>query len=489
MSKTPRKNSYEYRIAFGAWINDMRNGPLPLENWPASRVDDETVDSVIRAMDVQAEAGFNVLDVWGLFATSAYPPDIVSVLTRERRSKLKRLFAAAKERGICMMFGLGLFTWGFDEIIKRDPTVRGLDIAGVPSAHAMCGAREESWGYLQKIIDMALGEFDFCGVHLESADQGWCHCSECAGKYGVVGYNVRINKRAAQYIRSKWPDKVITSIPINWLAVANGRRHFTQEEKAEIIELSRHIDCFMDQGWRGTFIPASERKTFISQLHCDYGTSAGLWLYPSVRWDRCSYFLPYPKRTSQAIKEHFRDGARGCMFYQGPVVNPGTELTTAVGGRMLADTGLDIRDTIAEVIERYYKPKSAKALRTLAHIFERAEESYFGEWTEERFAEVQGTAMPGEFKLDELWGRSPGPATFLSNLYLCAYGRLAYKKGLVSILEELEQIEDACDDNGRLQRIKRAVMYTLTLINTIGLCLGERETFRDGVSAFKRTWL
>jgi len=26
---------YTYRVAFGAWINDMRNEPLPLQNWPA----------------------------------------------------------------------------------------------------------------------------------------------------------------------------------------------------------------------------------------------------------------------------------------------------------------------------------------------------------------------------------------------------------------------------------------------------------------------
>src|SRR5262245_38093940 len=71
-------NGYKYRIAFGAWINDMRMRPLPLENWPAPQFDDETIESAIRAMDVQADAGFNMLDVWGLFATYGWPTDIVS---------------------------------------------------------------------------------------------------------------------------------------------------------------------------------------------------------------------------------------------------------------------------------------------------------------------------------------------------------------------------------------------------------------------------
>ena len=70
--------AYKQRIAFGAWINDMRNTPLPLQNWPAPQLDRQTIDSAIRAMDVQSEAGLNFIDAWGLFATYGYPPDIKS---------------------------------------------------------------------------------------------------------------------------------------------------------------------------------------------------------------------------------------------------------------------------------------------------------------------------------------------------------------------------------------------------------------------------
>ena len=105
--------AYKHRIAFGAWINDMRNEPLPLENWPAPQLDDETVDSAIMAMNVQSEAGFNMLDAFGLFATYGYPPDIVSAFVdRNRRRKVNTLFEAANKRGIKMMFGMGLFSWG-----------------------------------------------------------------------------------------------------------------------------------------------------------------------------------------------------------------------------------------------------------------------------------------------------------------------------------------------------------------------------------------
>src|SRR5207244_39788 len=132
-------SAYNHRIAFGAWINDMRNQPLPLQDWPAPQLDDETLESVIRAMDVQSQAGFKGLDAWGLLATSNYPLDIVSVLDNDRRRRLKRLFKAAKERGIKIMFGFGLMTWGFDKILQADPEVQSFSdlYPGGRHSHAM----------------------------------------------------------------------------------------------------------------------------------------------------------------------------------------------------------------------------------------------------------------------------------------------------------------------------------------------------------------
>src|SRR5205085_2480011 len=88
--------AYKYRIAFGAWINDMRCEPLPLENWPAPQFDDECIRSLLRIMDVQRKAGYNLFDVWGLFATYGWPVDITSAVDRERRKRINTLLRAAK---------------------------------------------------------------------------------------------------------------------------------------------------------------------------------------------------------------------------------------------------------------------------------------------------------------------------------------------------------------------------------------------------------
>ena len=468
---TKAPSGYKYRIAFGAWINDMRTEPLPLENWPAPQFDETAVESAIQAMEVQGPAGFNLLDVWGLFATYGWPADIVSAVDAERRQRIRRLIRAAQARGMSVSLGLGTYSWGYDKIIAADPEVRGKNADGTPHAHAMCDAHPRAFEYVRRIIDFTLGNFPFGAVHLESCDLGCCMCPQCAGRDGVVAYNARINQKTADYIKQKWPDKTVYVITINWVPAG---KHFNPQEKARVIELSRHVDCIFDQGHTGYHIAEAERREFIQGLHCDYGTSGGLWLYPDTRWDRASYFLPYPRRSGEAIRQQFQDGVRGCMYYQGPVNNPGQELMIAVGGRLLRDPNRSVDEVLEEVLTKLYQPKNAGALAGLRRVIQTAEDSYFNGWAAERFQKGWGIPVPGEFKLDvRLFGTSPGPATYLKEPCLDAAGRKEYRKGLKSVLAELPSLERACKDGGRLARIQRSVITTLNLLNTVCYCQGE----------------
>jgi hypothetical protein len=466
-----RATAYKYRIAFGAWINDMRTRPLPLENWPAPQFDDETIASAIRAMDVQADAGFDKLDVWGLFATYGWPVDIVSALDRDRKRRIQKLLTAAGRRGMKVMLGLGTYSWGYDKILAADPEVRGKNPDGSPHAHALCDANPKSFEYVKKIINFALGEFPFGGVHLESCDLGCCFCPQCAGKDGVVGYNVRINQKTSDYIKQHWPDKTVYVITINWSPAG---KHFDAEQKARVIELSKHIDCVFDQGHSGYHIAEAERRDFIAQLHSAYGTSGKIWLYPDARWDRESYFLPYPKRAGEALKAEYEDGVRGCLFYQGPVTNPGQEAMIAFGGRILSNPARSIDDAMGEVLEKYYKPKNSTAASRLLKVFQIAEETYFSQWSADLFKKVWGIPMPGEFKLDQnLFGTAPGPATYLKEPCLDAKGRKEYRKGLREVLAELAKLEGNCDDAGRLAKLERCATVALAMLNTVCYTLGE----------------
>lgn len=154
--------------------------------------------------------------------------------------------------------------------------------------------------------------------------------------------------------------------------------------------------------------------------------------------------------------------------------NPGQETMIAVGGRSLRDPSRSAEEVLSEVLEAYYRPRTAEALEGLRRVFQVAEDAYFGQWSAERFKSGWGVPLPGEFKLDQrLFGNSPGPATYLKEPCLDASGRQTYRSGLKSVLLELWKLAGSCDDAGRLVRIRRSVVVTLNLLNTVCYCLGE----------------
>jgi hypothetical protein len=140
-------------------------------------------------------------------------------------------------------------------------------------------------------------------------------------------------------------------------------RDFTEVEKDLLFEFSKSVDCIFDQGHRQPYVPAENRREFIQNLHCAYGTSGGVWVYPPQRWDRLRWFLPYPTHTGTHIRELYGDGGRGLMFYQGPVRNPSTEINIAVGGRIMLDTEREVEDVLSEVVESLYRPRNTAARR------------------------------------------------------------------------------------------------------------------------------
>ncbi len=461
----PAADAYPYPIGFGAWINDLRNEPLPLQNWPAPQFDDATLEGAVRALDVMGESGYRYLDAFGLWATGDYPPDIVSAFRdKPRHRRLERLFTEARKRNIGMILPLGLFTWGYDRIIREDAEVRGKDEKGHPHAHAMCGAKERSWGYIEKLIDAALSQFDFAGVHMESADLGYCSCPECAGRDGAVGYNCRLNVRAADYLKAKRRDLLVYTISINWvpwrLTEKGAQQQFTREEFRHVLELSKHIDVFMDQGHRGYYTPPE----WIPQLHCNYGTSGGLWVYHCVRMNRLSYLIPYPKRACNLIKRDYARGARACLYYQGPMINPAVEINSAVAGRIMNDLSRSAEDVLEEVVAAYYQPRTVEACKALAGVYARIEEGYFGRWKPEAIKEAHHMDMPGEFSGWGLFGEEPEIPAHLCEPWLDKTGRAAYQDELVACLKVLEGIKADFADAQRIARLIDALTLTVQIL-------------------------
>ena len=439
--------AYNHRAALGCWINDMRNEAVYLERWPASVLDDRTVKGIVGCLELASQAGFNEFSVFGLLITYAWPPDIATAVDDVRRRQVNKVLQAAHNRGLKVLYGLGVYSWGFDRIIAGDPEVRGSN------PQAMCGSRAKSWQWMQNVVDYILTEFDFDGFHLEASDQGRCTCSSCAQK-GDVEYYSELNERTAEYIRNRWPDKVLMVNLCGYLGHGTGRV-VAVEELGYLVELGQHLDFLIDPGHLGFYVEEGSRPDLLRRLQCDFGTSGGTWVYPPQRWNRLNWFLPHTMRTGRHIKQLYAEGGRAMEYYMGPVINPGVELNIAFGGRQLSDVGKGSRDILAEVIETLYRPRNVKARDALVRIVQRAEQAYFENWSPQP---PPPTESPGELHIAPLLGATPGTAAYLTELWgwpvMNSIGRAAYRRELITILGELTRIEDGFSDGGRLERIK-----------------------------------
>jgi hypothetical protein len=115
---------------------------------------------------------------------------------------VERLIASAHEHRIRVYSGLGVYSWGFEEIIRANPKLtRG-------NSQAMCASEPESWNWMQKVVAFVFERFEIDGVSMQSADQGRCQCDQCRA-FTDAEYHALLNVRVADYIRSRWPKKTV----------------------------------------------------------------------------------------------------------------------------------------------------------------------------------------------------------------------------------------------------------------------------------------
>src|SRR3954452_1084578 len=125
------ETAFCYRVTDG-WLRDVASEPTPGQPWPCIRWDDQLFADQIRFLDVQAELGVDHNVVWGLFVERAWPVPFEKVIDNARAERLQQFVAAAHERGVKLLSGVGIYSWGFEEVIARVP--------GVSAGHrqAMC---------------------------------------------------------------------------------------------------------------------------------------------------------------------------------------------------------------------------------------------------------------------------------------------------------------------------------------------------------------
>ena len=404
-------------------------------------------------------AGYNAFDVFGLLTNSRWTEDIVSTISNERKGLVKQVIDIVHRHDLKLIYGLGVYSWGFDDIIAQNPQVRGT------SSQAMCASSQEAKSVMFRVVDYIVENFEIDGFHLEAADQGRCTCGQCK-KYNDVDYFNRINILVATYIRKRWPEKILLVNTSGYLAWGDT---FTNEQLQSLVSLCNQIDVFIDVGSHGFFVDKADRRAFSASVGASFGTANGFWIYPPQRWNRLRWFIPHMQQNYETITEVFADGGDSSELYLSPLVNPGVELTVLCNGLTLQNPLRPFEDILQEGILRLYGDLSEEDRVHLQRIFRSAEDLFFSSYRPERnrtldeqysdgvenifiwSADHPEAAKPGELFLERLFGIGPGYPCYLT-VHFDAKGRNAYLEGMMKLHEEISLL---CNRNPKCDRLKR----------------------------------
>lgn len=471
---------FEYRIAYGCWLNDSRKKPITEEDWPSIRIDEDTLDSLEETMAFLEAAGYNCFDVFGLITNHSWEDDIPSTVSPERVALVRRVIDIVHRHGLKLIYGLGVYSWGFDGIIARNSAVRGTN------PQAMCASAPESEAIMRRVVDYVSQTFDVDGFHLEAADQGRCECEKCRRYASDIDYYNDINIRTARYIRQKWPGKLLL---VNTSGYLRWGDTFSAAQLEQVRQLSREIDVFIDVGSHGVFVRPEDRPGLLRDFGAAFGTSNGFWIYPPQRWERDRWLIPHVYQNHETLARLWKDGGTACELYLSPLNNPGAEITFLCNGLLLNDPASDADGNLNAAVEKLYAPVDEAQRDRIAGIFREAERLFFRCWHPERdralpealsdgveqvFAWSEAhpeLARPGEFFLERLFGLGPGFPCYLT-LHFDADGRARYRAGMEALLGQAREAlaQQPCD---RLERLEACIENVLRDIDAADAAAGK----------------
>lgn len=344
------------------WITDIDSRPEPHAAWPSIRLDENLVSQYRETCRLMQALGYNESVVWGLYVGRDWPVDIPAAISAERARLVLRLIDSAHHHGLRLIAGLGVFSWGFEELIRTYPAL------GPTNPRAMCASNPDAWHWMEKIIDFALTRLPVDGVSMQSADQGRCTCVKCS-RFGDAEYHARINIRAADYIRSRHPGKLV--------AVSGWGMKFDDAASLPFIErMAAKLDYLIDvsdtAGTRGR----AYRRDVIRSIRCDFGTIGGMLVEPPLHWQRDRWFLPTARAQGEHLSALAADGGRACEYFCHIRANPGDEVSFYVAGKLLSDIATPWQAHLRSTLADLYRVEKLSTLHSLEDLFVRAEAAY-----------------------------------------------------------------------------------------------------------------
>jgi hypothetical protein len=434
----PVPATFNHRGYLG-WITDLASEPDRSAAWPSMRLDAQLLKDYQESFAVMRRLGFNEISVWGLYVSRAWPVHIASSVTRERGTLVEKLIDAAHRQGIRVYSGLGVYSWGFDDIIRAHPKLsRG-------NANAMCASEAKSWLWMQKVLDFVFQRFEIDGVSLQSADQGRCRCAQCKA-FSDAEYHALLNVRVSEYIRSRWPKK---TIGVNsW-----GMKFEEPETLPSLKKISEKVDYLIDVHDTSRKRDLGYRKKIIDSLSCNFGTLGGPQVEPPQHWERDRWFLPTLKNVAVHLQELSSDGGRACEYFFHILANPADELSFWLAGKVLSDPTRSWEKHLEDSVEELYQVRQKTARDALAQIFLDAEQAY----TRHLPARMSGT-----ISMEPLVSDRPGPPVYLTKR-LSAEQRATYASELIGIKSRAEKLmpEMPQQSKAKMERVIRCLSNVL----------------------------
>jgi hypothetical protein len=434
-------HSFRHRCYLG-WITDLASSPDAFAAWPSMRLNQPLLDDYRETFRLMRKLGFNAVSLWGLYVAHDWPVDIRSSVSAERGVLVAELIEAAHEQGIRVYSGLGVYSWGFDEIIRAHPELSG------GNAHALCASEPAAWDWMRRVTDFVLTRFPIDGVSLQSADQGRCPCERCR-RYGDTEYHVRLNLKTVGYIRSRWPGKTV--------AVSGWGIDFRDPASVPFIaDMSRKLDYLIDVHDTSSRQDPGQRRRLIAALHCPFGTIGGPQVEPPQHWARNRWFLPTAKRQGEHLTALYTDGGRACEYFFHILRNPGDEVSFHVAGKLLSRPEVSWSRHLAETIAELYQTKPGTT-NALSELFVQAEDAYL------RYrSEVTSTVS-----LEPLIGDRPGSPVYL-NRGLNAVQRGEYRQELIRLLGSVHKLEPDTPAKDRIGRVASCLETALADLKALG---------------------
>ncbi len=422
------KPLFSHRAYLG-WITDLATQPDTNADWPSLRLDAPLMKDYRRAFALLKQLQFQAVSVWGLYVARAWPVEIEKAVSPARGAQVERLIALAHAQGLRVYSGLGVYSWGFEEIIRANPQVsRG-------NPRALCASEPQAWEWMRKVIDFVFARFPIDGVSLQSADQGRCPCADCR-VYTDAEYHALLNERAGHYIRSRWPGK---TIGVNsW-----GMRFDDPANLPSLVKIGQNADYLIDVNDTSRRADPGYRKKVVAALACDFGTLGGPQTEPPQHWARDRWFLPTLRRTGEHLHDLYADGGRACEYFFHIAANPGDELSLWLAGRTLAQPETPWQAHLQSSVAALYGTKTTATRDALAALFLRAEDAYFRH---------QPPHLCGTVSLEPLESNHPGEPIYLTQR-LNADQRKEYAADLQALKTEAEKLLPDVPAAGKMRAI------------------------------------